>query len=209
MNIGTPENISQLIFTTSLMVICFIIFLAATYFTETPSIKSLFGLMTILFLGLSVWGIFIAQSAYFSEPVTEKTFTSFTIKDGANDTVTITGVGSDSRKSEFIFNSKLNLIKRSKTNGNLELELLEKDDDGNETVPTPLTVQDYDTLRNEIINSSNFGEKYIVTYQKKRVVYKTNWEFILQLLKGKRIPENDTGEFITLKIKPKISVESK
>lgn len=112
------------------------------------------------------------------------------------------------KKSDFTFNSRLILKRNKKTNGQLKLELLEKDWNGKETVPV-FNQQDYDSLRNEIINSPDFGKKYIITYQKKRVVYKTNWEFFLQLLKKKQIPETDTEEFITLTIKPKISVENK
>ena len=115
----------------------------------------------------------------------------------------------DLKKSEFMFNSRLNLKKTKKITGQLKLELLEKDSDGKETLPSILVEQGYNDLRNEIINSSDFGKKYVVTYQKRRVVYKTNWEFFLQLLKKKQIPETDTEEFITLTIKPKISVENK
>lgn len=112
------------------------------------------------------------------------------------------------KKSEFTFNSELILKRNKKANGQLKLELLEKDSDGKETVPI-LNQQGYNDLRNEIINSPDFGEKYIVTYQKRKVAYKTNWEFFLQLLKKKQVPERDTEEFITLTIKPKISVENK
>lgn len=112
------------------------------------------------------------------------------------------------KKSDFTFNSRLILKRNKKTNGQLKLELLEKDWNGKETVPV-FNQQDYDSLRNEIINSSDFGKKYIVTYQKKRVVYKTNLDFLLQWLKNKHIPETDTEEFVTLTIKPKISVATK
>ena len=114
----------------------------------------------------------------------------------------------DLKKSEFTFNSRLILKKTKKTIGQLKLELLEKDSDGKETVPV-LIQQGYNDLRDEIINSPDFGKKYIVTLQKKRVVYKTNWEFLLKLLNNKQIPEKDTKEFVTLTIKPKISVENK
>lgn len=211
MNIITQEAISQFIFTTFIFIVPFIVFLGLTYLTEDmPPIKNSFGLIAVIFLGVGIWGFFFSQSAYYSEPVTEKTFTSFTITEGASDTITVTGVDGNLKKSEFAFNSRLILKRNKKANGQLKLELLEKDSDGKETVPVPaFNQQDYDSLRNEIINSPDFGKKYIVTYQTKQVVYKTNWEFILQLLKNKRIPEKDTKEFVTLTIKPKISVETK
>ena len=211
MNIITQEAISQFIFTTFIFIVPFIVFLGLTYLTEDmPPIKNSFGLIAVIFLGVGIWGFFFSQSAYYSEPVIEKTFTSFTITEGASDTITVTGVDGNLKKSEFAFNSRLILKRNKKANGQLKLELLEKDSDGKETVPVPaFNQQDYDSLRNEIINSPDFGKKYIVTYQTKQVVYKTNWEFILQLLKNKRIPEKDTKEFVTLTIKPKISVETK
>ena len=88
----------------------------------------------------------------------EKTFTSFTITEGVDNTITVTGVDGDLKKSEFTFDNGLNLKKTKKTIGQLELELLEKDSDGKETVPV-LNQQDYDSLRNEIINSPDFGKK--------------------------------------------------
>lgn len=210
MNIITQETISQFIFTTFIFIVPFIVFLGLTYLTEDmPPIKNSFGLIAVIFLGVGIWGFFFAQSAYYSEPIAEKTFTSFTITEGVDNTITVTGVDGDLKKSEFTFNSRLNLKKTKKITGQLKLELLEKDSDGKETLPSILVEQGYNDLRNEIINSSDFGKKYVVTYQKKRVVYKTNWEFFLQLLKKKQIPETDTEEFITLTIKPKISVENK
>lgn len=173
-----------------------------------PLIKNSFGFMAVIFLGVGIWGFFFSQSAYYSETVTEKTFTSFTITEGVDNTITVTGVDGDLKKSDFTFNSRLILKRNKKTNGQLKLELLEKDWNGKETVPV-FNQQDYDSLRNEIINSSDFGKKYIVTYQKKRVVYKTNLDFLLQWLKNKHIPETDTEEFVTLTIKPKISVATK
>ena len=143
------------------------------------------------------------------ETVKKTDYTSFTITEGVDNTITVTGVDGDLKNSEFTFNSRLNLKKTKKITGQLKLELLEKDSDGKETLPSILVEQGYNDLRNEIINSSDFGKKYVVTYQKKRVVYKTNWEFFLQLLKKKQAPETDTEEFITLTIKPKISVENK
>ena len=209
MNIITQEAISQFIFTTFIFIAPFILFLGLAYLTEDmPLIKNSFGFMAVIFLGVGIWGFFFSQSAYYSETVTEKTFTSFTITEGVGDTITVTGVDGDLKKSDFTFNSRLILKKTKKTNGQLKLELLEKDWDGKETVPV-FNQQDYDSLRNEIINSSDFGKKYVVTYQKKRVVYKTNLEFILQWLKNKHIPETDTKEFVTLTIKPKISVATK
>lgn len=208
MNIITQEAISQFIFTTFIFVAPFIVFLGLAYLSENSAIQNGFGLIAIIFLLVGIWGFFFSQSAYYSESVTEKTFTSFTITEGADDTITVTGVGDDLKKSEFTFDSRLILKKTKKTIGQLKLELLEKNSDGKETVPV-LIQQGYNDLRNEIINSSDFGKKYVVTYQKKRVVYKTNWEFFLQLLKKKQIPETDTEEFITLTIKPKISVENK
>ena len=210
MNIITQEAISQFIFTTFIFIAPFILFLGLAYLTEDmPLIKNSFGFMAVIFLGVGIWGFFFSQSAYCSEPVAEKTFTSFTITEGAGDTITVTGVNDDLKKFEFTFDSRLILKKTKKTIGQLKLELLEKDSDGKETLPSILVEQGYNDLRNEIINSSDFGKKYVVTYQKKRVVYKTNWEFFLQLLKKKQIPETDTEEFITLTIKPKISVENK
>jgi hypothetical protein len=209
MNIITQEAISQFIFTTFIFIAPFILFLGLAYLTEDmPLIKNSFGLIAVIFLGVGIWGFFFSQSAYYSETVTEKTFTSFTITEGVDNTITVTGVDGDLKKSDFTFNSRLILKRNKKTNGQLKLELLEKDWNGKETVPV-FNQQDYDSLRNEIINSSDFGKKYIVTYQKKRVVYKTNLDFLLQWLKNKHIPETDTEEFVTLTIKPKISVATK
>lgn len=208
MNIITQEAISQFIFTTFIFIVPFIVFLGLTYLSENSAIQNGFGSMAVLFFVLGIWGFCFSQSPYYSEPVAEKTFTSFTITEGVGNTITITGVNDDLKKSEFTFNSRLNLKKTKKITGQLKLELLEKDSDGKETVPV-LNQQGYNDLRNEIINSPDFGKKYIVTYQKKRVVYKTNWEFFLQLLKKKQIPETDTEEFITITIKPKISVATK
>lgn len=209
MNIITQETISQFIFTTFIFIVPFIVFLGLTYLTEDmPPIKNSFGLIAVIFLGVGIWGFFFAQSAYYSEPIVEKTFTSFTITEGVDNTITVTGVDGDLKKSEFTFNSRLNLKKTKKITGQLKLELLEKDSDGKETVPI-LNQQGYNDLRNEIINSPDFGKKYIVTYQKRKVAYKTNWEFFLKLLKNKQIPEKDTKEFVTITIKPKISVENK
>ena len=209
MNIITQEAISQFIFTTFIFIAPFILFLGLAYLTEDmPLIKNSFGFMAVIFLGVGIWGFFFSQSAYYSETVTEKTFTSFTITEGVDNTITVTGVDGDLKKSDFTFNSRLILKRNKKTNGQLKLELLEKDWNGKETVPV-FHQQDYDSLRNEIINSSDFGKKYIVTYQKKRVVYKTNLDFLLQWLKNKHIPETDTEEFVTLTIKPKISVATK
>lgn len=209
MNIVTQEAISQFIFTTFIFVAPFIVFLVLAYLSENSAIQNSFGLIAVIFFIVGIWGFFFSQSPYYSEPVAEKTFTSFTITEGSSDTITVTGVNDDLKKSEFTFNSRLNLKKTKKITGQLKLELLEKDSDGKETLPSILVEQGYNDLRNEIINSSDFGKKYVVTYQKKRVVYKTNWEFFLQLLKKKQIPETDTEEFITLTIKPKISVENK
>ena len=209
MNIITQEAISQFIFTTFIFVAPFIVFLGLAYLSENSAIQNGFGLIAIIFLLVGIWGFFFSQSAYYSEPVVEKTFTSFTIREGVGDTITITGVNGDLKKSEFTFNSELILKRNKKANGQLKLELLEKDSDGKETLPSILVEQGYNDLRNEIINSPDFGEKYIVTYQKRKVAYKTNWEFFLQLLKKKQVPERDTEEFITLTIKPKISVENK
>lgn len=208
MDIVTQEAISQFIFTTFIFVVPFIVFLGLAYLSENSAIQNGFGLIAVIFFVVGIWGIFFEPSPYHSEPVTEKTFTSFIITEGVGDTITVAGVDGDLKKSEFTFNSELILKRNKKANGQLKLELLEKDSDGKETVPV-LNQQGYNDLRNEIINSPDFGEKYIVTYQKKRVVYKTNWEFFLQLLKKKQIPETDTGEFVTLTIKPKISVENK
>lgn len=209
MNIITQEAISQFIFTTFIFIAPFILFLGLAYLTEDmPLIKNGFGFMAVIFLGVGIWGFFFSQSAYYSETVTEKTFTSFTITEEVDNTITVTGVDGDLKKSDFTFNSRLILKRNKKTNGQLKLELLEKDWNGKETVPV-FNQQDYDSLRNEIINSSDFGKKYIVTYQKKRVVYKTNLDFLLQWLKNKHIPETDTEEFVTLTIKPKISVATK
>lgn len=208
MNIITQEAISQFIFTTFIFVAPFIVFFGLAYLSENSTIQNGFGLIAIVFLLVGIYGFFFSQSAYYSEPVTEKTFTSFTITEGAGDTITVTGVDGDLKKSEFTFNSRLILKKTKKTIGQLKLELLEKDSDGKETVPV-LIQQGYNDLRDEIINSPDFGKKYIVTLQKKRVVYKTNWEFLLKLLNNKQIPEKDTKEFVTLTIKPKISVENK
>lgn len=209
MNIITQEAISQFIFTTFIFIAPFILFLGLAYLTEDmPLIKNSFGFMAVIFLGVGIWGFFFSQSAYYSETVTEKTFTSFTITEGVDNTITVTGVDGDLKKSDFTFNSRLILKRNKKTNGQLKLELLEKDWNGKETVPV-FNQQDYDSLRNEIINSPDFGKKHIVTYQKKRVVYKTNLDFLLQWLKNKHIPETDTEEFVTLTIKPKISVATK
>ena len=208
MNIITQETISQFIFTTFIFVAPFIVFFGLAYLSENSTIQNGFGLIAIVFLLVGIYGFFFSQSSYHSEPVAEKTFTSFTITEGVDNTITVTGVDGDLKKSEFTFDNGLNLKKTKKTIGQLELELLEKDSDGKETVPV-LNQQDYDSLRNEIINSPDFGKKYIVTYKKERVVYKTNWEFFLQLLKNKKIPEKDTEEFITITIKPKISVATK
>ena len=208
MNIITQETISQFIFTTFIFVAPFIVFFGLAYLSENSTIQNGFGLIAIVFLLVGIYGFFFSQSSYHSEPVAEKTFTSFTITEGVDNTITVTGVDGDLKKSEFTFDNGLNLKKTKKTIGQLELELLEKDSDGKETVPV-LNQQDYDSLRNEIINSPDFGKKYIVTYKKERVVYKTNWEFFLQLLKNKKIPEKDTEEFITTTIKPKISVATK
>lgn len=208
MNIITQEAISQFIFTTFIFIVPFIVFLGLAYLSENSAIQNGFGLIAVIFFVVGIWGIFFEPSPYYSEPVAEKTFTSFTIREGVGDTITVTGVDGDSKKSEFTFNSELILKRNKKATGQLKLELLEKDSDGKETVPV-LIQQGYNDLRNEIINSPDFGKKYIVTYQKKRVVDKTNWEFFLQLLKKKQIPETDTEEFITLTIKPKISVENK
>lgn len=208
MNIITQEAISQFIFTTFIFVAPFIVFLGLAYLSENSAIQNGFGLIAIIFLLVGIWGFFFSQSAYYSEPVTEKTFTSFTITEGAGDTITLTGVDGDLKKSEFTFDSRLILKKTKKTIGQLKLELLEKDSDGKETVPV-LIQQGYNDLRDEIINSPDFGKKYIVTLQKKRVVYKTNWEFLLKLLNNKQIPEKDTKEFVTITIKPKISVATK
>lgn len=208
MDIVTQEAISQFIFTTFIFVVPFIVFLGLAYLSEISAIQNSFGLIAVIFFIVGIWGFFFSQSPYYSEPVAEKTFTSFTIREGVGDTITVTGVDGDSKKSEFTFNSELILKRNKKATGQLKLELLEKDSDGKETVPV-LNQQGYNDLRNEIINSPDFGKKYIVTYQKKRVVDKTNWEFFLQLLKKKRIPETVTEEFITLTIKPKISVENK
>ena len=208
MDIVTQEAISQFIFTTFIFVVPFIVFLGLAYLSEISAIQNSFGLIAVIFFIVGIWGFFFSQSAYYSETVTEKTFTSFTITEGVDNTRTVTGVNDDLKKSEFTFDSRLILKKTKKTIGQLKLELLEKDSDGKETVPV-LIQQGYNDLRNEIINSSDFGKKYVVTYQKKRVVYKTNWEFFLQLLKKKQIPETDTEEFVTLTIKPKISVATK
>lgn len=209
MDIVTQEAISQFIFTTFIFVVPFIVFLGLAYLSEISTIQNSFGLIAVIFFIVGIWGFFFSQSPYYSETVTEKTFTSFTITEGVGDTITVTGVDGDLKKSEFTFNSELILKRNKKANGQLKLELLEKDSDGKETLPSILVEQGYNDLRNEIINSSDFGKKYVVTYQKKQVVYKTNWEFFLQLLKKKQIPETDTEEFITLTIKPKISVENK
>lgn len=208
MNIITQEAISQFIFTTFIFIVPFIVFYGLACLSENSAIQNGFGLIAVLFLFVGIYGFFFSQSPYYSESVTEKTFTSFTITEGVGDTITVTGVDGDLKKSEFTFDSKLILKKTKKTIGQLKLELLEKDSDGKETVPV-FNQQDYDSLRNEIINSSDFGKKYIVTYQKKRVVYKTNLDFLLQWLKNKHIPETDTEEFVTLTIKPKISVATK
>ena len=208
MNIITQEAISQFIFTTFIFIVPFIVFYGLACLSENSAIQNGFGLIAVLFLFVGIYGFFFSQSSYHSEPVAEKTFTSFTITEGVDNTITVTGVDGDLKKSEFTFDNGLNLKKTKKTIGQLELELLEKDSDGKETVPV-LNQQDYDSLKNEIINSPDFGKKYIVTYKKERVVYKTNWEFFLQLLKNKKIPEKDTEEFITITIKPKISVATK
>lgn len=209
MNIITQEAISQFIFTTFIFIAPFILFLGLAYLSENSAIQNGFGSMAVLFFVLGIWGFCFSQSPYYSETVTEKTFTSFTITEGVDNTITVTGVDGDLKKSDFTFNSRLILKRNKKINSQLKLELLEKDWNGKETLPSILVEQGYNDLRNEIINSSDFGKKYVVTYQKKRVVYKTNWEFFLQLLKKKQVPETDTEEFITLTIKPKISVENK
>lgn len=209
MDIVTQEAINQFIFTTFIFVVPFIVFLGLAYLSEISAIQNSFGLIAVIFFIVGIWGFFFSQSPYYSEPVAEKTFTSFTITEGVDNTITVTGVDGDLKKSEFTFDSRLILKKTKKITGQLKLELLEKDSDGKETLPPILVEQGYNDLRNEIINSSDFGKKYVVTYQKKQVVYKTNWEFFLQLLKKKQIPETDTEEFITLTIKPKISVENK
>lgn len=209
MNIITQEAISQFIFTTFIFIVPFIVFLGLAYLSENSVIQNGFGLIAVVFFVVGIWGFFFSQSAYYSETVTEKTFTSFTITEGVDNTITVTGVDGDLKKSDFTFNSRLILKRNKKTNGQLKLELLEKDWNGKETLPSILVEQGYNDLRNEIINSSDFGKKYVVTYQKKRVVYKTNWEFFLQLLKKKQAPETDTEEFVTITIKPKISVENK
>ena len=208
MNIITQEAISQFIFTTFIFIVPFIVFLGLAYLSEISAIQNSFGLIAVIFFIVGIWGFFFSQSPYYSETVTEKTFTSFTITEGVDNTITVTGVDGDLKKSDFTFNSRLILKRNKKTNGQLKLELLEKDWNGKETVPV-FNQQDYDSLRNEIINSPDFGKKYIVTYQKKRVVYKTNLDFLLQWLKNKHIPETDTEEFVTLTIKPKISVATK
>lgn len=208
MDIVTQEAISQFIFTTFIFVVPFIVFLGLAYLSEISAIQNSFGLIAVIFFIVGIWGFFFSQSPYYSEPVAEKTFTSFTITEGTGDTITVTGVGGDLKKSEFTFDSRLILKKTKKTIGQLKLELLEKDSDGKETVPV-LIQQGYNDLRDEIINSPDFGKKYIVTLQKKRVIYKTNWEFLLKLLKKKQAPETDTEEFVTITIKPKISVENK
>ena len=208
MNIITQEAISQFIFTTFIFIVPFIVFLGLAYLSENSAIQNGFGSMAVLFFVLGIWGFCFSQSPYYSETVTEKTFTSFTITEGVDNTITVTGVDGDLKKSDFTFNSRLILKRNKKTNGQLKLELLEKDWNGKETVPV-FNQQDYDSLRNEIINSPDFGKKYIVTYQKKQVVYKTNLDFLLQWLKNKHIPETDTEEFVTLTIKPKISVATK
>ncbi len=208
MNIITQEAISQFIFTTFIFIVPFIVFLGLAYLSENSVIQNGFGLIAVVFFVVGIWGFFFSQSAYYSETVTEKTFTSFTITEGVDNTITVTGVDGDLKKSDFTFNSRLILKRNKKTNGQLKLELLEKDWNGKETVPV-FNQQDYDSLRNEIINSPDFGKKYIVTYQKKQVVYKTNLDFLLQWLKNKHIPETDTEEFVTLTIKPKISVATK
>lgn len=208
MDIVTQEAISQFIFTTFIFVVPFIVFLGLAYLSEISAIQNSFGLIAVIFFIVGIWGFFFSQSAYYSETVTEKTFTSFTITEGVDNTITVTGVDGDLKKSDFTFNSRLILKRNKKTNGQLKLELLEKDWNGKETVPV-FNQQDYDSLRNEIINSPDFGKKYIVTYQKKQVVYKTNLDFLLQWLKNKHIPETDTEEFVTLTIKPKISVATK
>jgi hypothetical protein len=208
MNIITQEAISQFIFTTFIFIVPFIVFLGLAYLSENSVIQNGFGLIAVVFFVVGIWGFFFSQSAYYSETVTEKTFTSFTITEGVDNTITVTGVDGDLKKSDFTFNSRLILKRNKKTNGQLKLELLEKDWNGKETVPV-FNQQDYDSLRNEIINSPDFGKKYIVTYQKKQVVYKTNLDFLLQWLKNKHIPETDTEEFVTITIKPKISVENK
>lgn len=208
MDIVTQEAISQFIFTTFIFVVPFIVFLGLAYLSEISAIQNSFGLIAVIFFIVGIWGFFFSQSPYYSETVTEKTFTSFTITEGVDNTITVTGVDGDLKKSDFTFNSRLILKRNKKTNGQLKLELLEKDWNGKETVPV-FNQQDYDSLRNEIINSPDFGKKYIVTYQKKQVVYKTNLDFLLQWLKNKHIPETDTEEFVTLTIKPKISVATK
>lgn len=183
MNIITQEAISQFIFTTFIFIVPFIVFFGLAYLSENSTIQNGFGLIAIVFLLVGIYGFFFSQSSYYSEPVVEKTFTSFTIREGVGDTITITGVNDDLKKSEFTFNSRLNLKKTKKITGQLKLELLEKDSDGKETLPSILIEQGYNDLRNEIINSPDFGKKYIVTYQKKQVVYRTNWEFFSTTVK--------------------------
>ena len=187
-----------------LIVICWVVW----FFVEPDSLKiSTKDIVALIVTAL----IFLVSVLPFltPEPIAEKTFTSFTITEGVDNTITVTGVNDDLKKSEFTFNSRLNLKKTKKITGQLKLELLEKDSDGKETLPSILVEQGYNDLRNEIINSSDFGKKYVVTYQKKQVVYRTNWEFLLQLLNNKQIPEKETKEFVTITIKPKISVENK
>lgn len=186
-----------------LIVICWVVW----FFVEPDSLKiSTKDIVALIATALIV--LVVCLPFLTPETVTEKTFTSFTITEGVDNTITVTGVDGDLKKSDFTFNSRLILKRNKKTNGQLKLELLEKDWNGKETVPV-FNQQDYDSLRNEIINSPDFGKKYIVTYQKKQVVYKTNLDFLLQWLKNKHIPETDTEEFVTLTIKPKISVATK
>ena len=107
MNIITQEAISQFIFTTFIFIAPFILFLGLAYLTEDmPLIKNSFGFMAVIFLGVGIWGFFFSQSAYYSETVTEKTFTSFTITEGVDNTITVTGVDGDLKKSDFTFNSR-------------------------------------------------------------------------------------------------------
>ena len=155
MDIVTQEAISQFIFTTFIFVVPFIVFLGLAYLSEISAIHNSFGLIAVIFFIVGIWGFFFSQSAYYSETVTEKTFTSFTITEGVDNTITVTGVDGDLKKSDFTFNSRLILKRNKKTNGQLKLELLEKDWNGKETVPV-FNQQDYDSLRNEIINSPDF-----------------------------------------------------
>ena len=105
MDIVTQEAISQFIFTTFIFVVPFIVFLGLAYLSEISAIQNSFGLIAVIFFIVGIWGFFFSQSPYYSEPVAEKTFTSFTITEGVGNTITITGVNDDLKKSEFTFNS--------------------------------------------------------------------------------------------------------